>query len=311
MMTKRKRRILFWLCTIFFIVILVPVFLFSFGYGIGTDFKIKKTGSIAINANISGAEVSGTIVRKRKTSILTKSAIIKNIVPGEYKINVEKDGFWKWEKNISVFSEKVSVRNILLVPKEINGTLLDTTTIEKKSQFILKNNSVYDSGQIIFASVKNFWELPQSKKLLILGRDNTFYRNKEKEVSFGTTTLEILKNSQNSFFSEEENEIIYWDSHRITLLWLDLEEKLPQWRNNKIIYNSFASLDKIKNVSSYPDKPDYLIIELNNGVWALEKEGPQNNIAPLYKGKNPKIISIEKDFLIIFDDNNYLKITLP
>lgn len=297
MLTKRKRRILFWFSSIFFVVLLVPVFLFSFGYGIGGGFKIQRTGGIAINASEANAMVAVNIFRRKKTSLLGKNVLIKNLVPGEYEIKVQKEGFWEWEKNLKVESEKVTLREALLVPLEINGEILGTTT-----------PAIFAEPKLP-PSVKKFWELPRSKEILILGEDQKFYRNNKPENKIATTTLEILKKSQNSFFSEDEQEIIVWNDKNIELFWIGEPDQMPLWMD-KEHYISFSSKIIIGDVRNYPNKADYLISSFENGIFAVEKEKP-NNIAPLYKGKNPKITSLEQNSLIIFDDGHYIKINLP
>lgn len=298
MLTRKKRQILFWFSAVFFAALLVPVFLFSFGYGIGPRFKIQRTGGIAITATVANATVSINTIRKKGTSILTKNALIKNLVPGEYGVEVQKEGFWEWNKRLKVASEKVTAREALLVPTEIEGEILGTTSP------ILKEKPK------IPPSVKKFWELPKSEELLMLGDDKKFYRNNKPENKIATSTLEILRKSKNSFFSEDEQEIITWDRKKIDLLWIVEPDKMPLWREREN-YNSFSSPNEIKDVKNYPARANYLIIKLGNGIFALEKESPQNNIAPLYKGKDPKIISIETESLIILDDGRYIKIELP
>ena len=297
MLTRKKRQVLFWFSILIFTALLVPVFLFSFGYGVGPGLKIQRTGGIAINSSQANALVAVNIFRRKKTSILGKSALIKNLVPGKYEVKVQKEGFWEWKKNLKVESEKVAFREALLVPLEINGEILGTTTpaVETKPK--------------LPPSVKKFWELKKSGEILILGEDKKFYRNNKPENKIATTTLEILKKSKNSFFSEDEQEIIVWDGKNVELFWIGEPDQMPLWMD-KEHYISFSSEKTINDVKNYPNKADYLISSFENGIFAVEKEKP-NNIAPLYKGKNPKIISLEQDSLIFFDDDHYIKINLP
>ncbi|MEK7503142.1 MAG: hypothetical protein AAB556_01710 [Patescibacteria group bacterium] len=314
MLTKRKRRILFWLSGLIFVILLAPVFLYTFGYGVGPGLKIQRTGGIAVTASASNALVSASPFRKKKTSLISKNAVIKNLIPGEYEVEVNKDGFWEWEKNLSVFSEKVTEREVLLIPRQVAGEILGTTSpVSNKPYF--KKNSLYardENGKekILFSSVKKFWELPKSGEYLILGEDKNFYRNKKLETTLATSTLKILKEGRNILFSEDENEIISWDSSKIELFWIGPEDKMPFWMD-KTRYKSFVSGEEIREVKNYSGQPDYMVINMENGIWALEKEAPENNIAPLYKGKNPKIISMESKSLILLDDGNYIKIELP
>ena len=78
MLTKTKRRVLFYLATLIFVLLSAPVILYSLGYGIGSDFKLHKTGGIFIKASGAGANV--TVDKKNKsTSLLANSALIKNL----------------------------------------------------------------------------------------------------------------------------------------------------------------------------------------------------------------------------------------
>ena len=314
MLTKQKRRILFWISGLVFLILLAPVFLYTFGYGVGPGLKIQRTGGIAITASASNALVSASPFRKKKTSLISKNAIIKNLVPGEYEVEIKKDGFWEWKKNISVLSEKITPREALLIPLQVEGEVLGTTSPASSKPYV-KKNTLYTRDEIgkekiLFSSVKKFWELSKSAEYLILGEDKNFYRNKKPETALATSTLEILIKSKNTFFSEDENEIISWDSSKIELFWIGQKDKMPFWMD-KTQYKSFISVGDIKDAKNYPGQPDYLIISVENGIWALEKESPENNIAPLYKGKNPKIISIESKSLTLLDDGNYIKIILP
>src|SRR3989344_6413723 len=244
MLTRKKRQILFWFSAIFFVALLAPIFLFSFGYGVGPGIKIQRTGGIAITASVSNAIVSTGSFRKKKTSLLAKNAIIKNLVPAEYPVEVKKDGFWEWKKNLSVLSEKVTQRNILLIPLETKGEILGTTTPPTNQPYIKKNSLKKMGGDgkeiILFSSVKRFWELPNSGEYLIFGEDKNFYRNKKLETSLATSTLEILRKSKNSFFSEDEQEIIIWDEIKVDIFWTGEKEKMPLWMNEER-YESFVS----------------------------------------------------------------------
>src|SRR3989344_9471841 len=142
MLTKQKRRILFWFSGLIFMVLLAPVFLYSFGYGVGPGLKIQRTGGIAISASASNALVSASPFRKKKTSLLSKNAIIKNLVPGEYEVEVKKDGFWKWKKDLSVLSEKVTPREALLIPLQVEGEILGTSSPVSSKPYV-KKNSLY------------------------------------------------------------------------------------------------------------------------------------------------------------------------
>ncbi|KKT29174.1 hypothetical protein A3G55_03515 [Candidatus Giovannonibacteria bacterium RIFCSPLOWO2_12_FULL_44_25] len=303
MLTKAKRRVFFYASISFFFIAAVPILLYSLGYGISRDFKILKTGGIFIQASETGADIF-IDSRHKRTSFLGKSGLIKNLVPGTYKVSVTKEGFWDWEKQLEVMSETVTARSALLVPKNPDGKILGTTTPPIK-----KNKPPY-------ASIKKFWAIPKTEDFIILGDDKKFYRNKELfdiYKIFGTTTAEILRSKKESVFDETFSRVIYWDSGVIDTFWFEDAKKMPEWQKNPFLQvgpNNF--MGPIRQVFSYPDWPDWLIATMSNGVWALEMDSSgRQNAFPLYQGKQPNIISLEPDEIIVLDDGNYLEITLP
>ncbi len=303
MLTKRKRRALFYASIAIFAIVLFPIILYSLGYGITGDFQIKKTGGIYIEASESGADVFVEGKRKR-TSFIGKSALIKNLLPGAYKVSVEKEGFWKWEKTLEVASETVEARNILLIPKNIVGEVLGASSPK------------IETPKPPLPSVKKFWLIPNTSDFLILGEDKKFYRNKEQfdiDKNFGMEAADILTGKKQSVFDETFSRLIYWDGSVIDSYWFEDPEQMPQWQED--VHRRIGPLrpaGSIRQVFSYPDWPDWLLVEMGNGVFALEMDitGGQN-VFPIYKGKKPEILSFEPDTIILKDDGNFIKITLP
>ncbi len=306
MLTKTKRRVLFYLAILIFLLLIFPVILYSLGYGIGSDFKLHKTGGVFIKASESGAVVA--VDKKNKnTSLLANSALIKNLLPGAHQATVEKDGFWKWTKTLMILPEMVAEKNVLLVPKSAEIKILGTTT------------PALEIKKPIFSGVKKFWAIPKTNDFLILGDDGKFYKNKDvfDVISqWGTSTLNILKSKKNSFFDENFSRIIYWDEENIDSYWISDLDKMPEWERNSEPNPErglhILSASPIRDVKFYPGWPDYLLVASGDSIYVVEMErtGGQN-IFPIYKGKMPKIISAESGRLILLDNKNYIEATLP
>ncbi|KKT57426.1 MAG: hypothetical protein UW81_C0024G0005 [Candidatus Giovannonibacteria bacterium GW2011_GWC2_44_9] len=300
MLTKTKRRVLFYLATLIFVLLSAPVILYSLGYGIGSDFKLHKTGGIFIKASGAGANV--TVDKKNKsTSLLANSALIKNLLPGEHQVAVEKDGFWKWSKTFAVLPEIVAERFVLLVPKNTEIKILGTTT------------PTLETKKPKFPGVKKFWAIPKTDNFLILGDDGSFYRDKDLfDIigQWGTTTFNILKSNKNSFFDETFSRVIYWGEENIDSYWISDLDKMPEWEKERGLH--ILSASPINDVRFYPGWPDYLMVTSGDSIYVVEMEqaGGQN-IFPIHKGKQPKIIQIDAGKLILLDETNYIEVTLP
>src|SRR3989338_2247839 len=298
MFTKTKRRVLFYLAILIFLLLLFPVILYSLGYGIGSDFiKTSEAGAVVIIDK-----------KTKKTSLLANSTLIKNLLPGTYQTTVEKDGFWRWTMTLMILPEIVANRSVLLVPKNAEIKILGTTT------------PALEIKKPKFPGVKKFWVIPKTDDFLILGDDGGFYKNKDIFDVIGqwsTTTFKILKSKKNSFFDENFSRIIYWDEENIDSYWISDLDKIPEWERNSTTNPErglhILSASPIRDVKFYPDWPDYLLVASGDAIYVVEMErtGGQN-ISPIYKGKAPKIISAEAGQLILLDNgNNYFEISLP
>ena len=334
MLTRQKRRVLFYISISAFAVLLVPVLLYSLGYGITDGFKISKTGGVFIQSSVSGAKISdGSKIKY--TSLLGYSALIKNLLPGSYKVTVENDGYWTWEKTLQVSAETVTSRNALLIPKNPAGQNLGTSSPETNTK------------KPPFQGIKKYWQL-SSGDFLILGDDKKFYINKDLPAgkagplgagSFSEEVLALLTKSKNTAFIDGDQRIVFWENRNIDSVWVGKENRRPEWQtNNEIKIFTSPPGTSVRQVFEYPGWPDYLLISTQNGVFALEMDssgGPASpspprfplrlgeasgeagaslggqNIFPLYKGKMPEIISIESGKLIIKDDDNFVELEIP
>ncbi len=103
-MTKRTRRLLFYLFILIFILLCAVVLFIAFGYGY--DFaqnKIVKTGTLGVESNIS-ASVYINDQFQGQTSFLTNSFTKNRLVPDQYTIRLEKKDFVSWQKRVNVRS---------------------------------------------------------------------------------------------------------------------------------------------------------------------------------------------------------------
>ncbi|PIR01874.1 MAG: hypothetical protein CO031_00470 [Candidatus Nealsonbacteria bacterium CG_4_9_14_0_2_um_filter_37_38] len=143
-MTKKKRTILFIVCAVLFILITPSVIFYSQGYRF--DFETKKvvqTGGFYFKVFPRNAEIYLNGKLKTKTSVLTSSTLIKNLLPKTYEIQIKKEGYHSWQKSLEIYEKQVTeAKNIILFPEN------------PKFETLTKN-------------VNNFWFSPDGKKIAI------------------------------------------------------------------------------------------------------------------------------------------------
>jgi hypothetical protein len=148
-MTKRTRTILFLICLFLFLLIAPSAILYSQGYRIdinppASGIKITQTGGLFLKAEPRQVKVFIDGKLKKKTDFFFGSVLIENLLPKKYKIQIKKDGYYPWEKNLEIREKEVTeAKNIVLIPENPNFNILTD-------------------------KVKDFWFSPDERKIILL-----------------------------------------------------------------------------------------------------------------------------------------------
>jgi len=147
-MKKKSRTILFIICIFLFVLVAPVAILYSQGYRI--DFeenKISQTGGLYFKILPKQAEVYLGCELEKKTDFFFGSALIENLLPGEYQIEVKKEGYHSWQKTLEIKEKQVAeAKNIVLFPE--------------------------DPGiKVLIREVEDFWFSPDQKKIILLEED--------------------------------------------------------------------------------------------------------------------------------------------
>ncbi len=106
--------------------------------------------------------------------------------------------------------------------------------------------------------------------------------------------------------------LLWWNTDEISIRWILPEEQLPSFQ--KIPQEAFYKSDKIiRNAMPYPEE-QYVIIQEDNTIYALELDGRggTRNKHILYKGDNPFFYAPpQKKILYVYDNGSLLSIDLP
>lgn len=188
------KKIAFFGLIVAFLVITPMLILDAYGYGF--DFQkreVVKVGGISIKSVIPDVNVFVNNEYKNKTAPFSKDLLIQKLIPGEYKVRVEKTNYHPWEKTLQVDGQKVAkAENIYLFQENIPFE----TNKENISNFFLSENKdaiVYltTNQELIFnnatildsTSSKNYFAtniedvkfFPDLKKILIHDKTKYYY----------------------------------------------------------------------------------------------------------------------------------------
>ena len=134
-MEKLKRSIFFWTLFVLFLIAGPAVILYSQGY----RFDLKKgifvhSGTITFKANPQNfsVEINGKPNDSKQLNRINSSFNISGLLPGDYEIKLERDGFQNWSKKTDVHSGMASeFWNIILVRSSYEKAEYDAPGAEK------------------------------------------------------------------------------------------------------------------------------------------------------------------------------------
>ncbi|MBU4350825.1 hypothetical protein L6250_01415 [Candidatus Parcubacteria bacterium] len=192
-MTKRKRTVLFFTCLISFLVIAPLIVLYSQGYRLDPRNRtITKTGAFYIKASPKNCDVfiDGKLVSK--TDFLFGTDLIENLIPGTYLMEIGKQGYIPWQKNLKIKAMMTTeAKNIVLFPQNL----------------ALQNNT---------SNVNRIFPIPSNKKLIL-----------EKKDSQGwyLTSFDLKNSLEEILFLEKDFDKKGLGSNLEDLIWSDDSKK--------------------------------------------------------------------------------------
>ncbi|MCK4454036.1 hypothetical protein KAU51_01650 [Candidatus Parcubacteria bacterium] len=197
-MSKKSRTIL--ICVLISLFFLITPILILYSQGYRFDFnppdggiKITQTGGLFLKASPKNVEVFLDGRLEEKTSFFFGSVYINNLLPKKYNIQVQKEGYNVWEKNLEVKEKEVAeAKNIILIPKNLELQILNKGVedfwILSENKIILKESAFAEAS-----ADKDEWAL----KIFNLENNLKSHLISEKEISKKEPELLELKISPN------------------------------------------------------------------------------------------------------------------
>ena len=241
------RKLSFWSFFFAFIIFTPIIVFYSLGYKFDAKSKkFLKTGIISIKSFPKAADV---YLDATKISEETP-CILREVLPGEYVVTLERDGFYPYQVPVVVKPSLVSEMDVMLVPKVNN--------VEKFKY----NFNVYK-----FFISKHFF----GEKIIILADKGVYlldsdFKNIERISSYDFT--ETLANTVLDF-REATDKLMFWSQNTI---WIIDVTEFPNGQEKDVI-PVYKAEEYIKDVF-FGLKERYLIINDGFKIIALDIQNP-------------------------------------
>ncbi len=273
-MTHRHRRFIFWTFVVIFFVLTFFISLYAVGYRVNLTWPLRfdqilqKTGAIFLDSEPTGAFINITDKTPQRVLDNTSSqnnkqlktpAKLKSVLPGNYEVTINLDGYWTISKNISVYpGETTYIEHITLFKKNLPAKIIDAglqaveltddknhlilkaekkiinLKTESEENVLLKSTPSSTIPNIIpnkFKDVKYYTPINNNEFLYATDFEIYHFDINQNKKSLVTRTSEIIT----GIIWQKDNYLIYSSAKNINLLNL----------NDKTQFTRLISLEKI------------------------------------------------------------------
>lgn len=253
-MTKRRRRFIFWIFAVVFIIASIIIIPFAQGWRFDfKNFKIVKTGGIFVKTSVSDAKIYISDKYVGSTAgILNYTKLISNLTPKNYNLFIYKDGYYPWNKIVEVKNGFVAeLFYIILFPLEfkkdkfaelpsqtIYSFTVDNQLIKITNSRKSKTEKVYDiDGKLI--STENIsaksgpasgWKIATSIEIISPDKNKKLYTDGDKifiEYLSDTKEEPYRKAGEKEIIATSNSPILFFD-------WLKDSEHIIWFTNGEL-----------------------------------------------------------------------------
>jgi len=322
-MTKTARKLIFLLFLGLFLISAPLVVLYTAGYRLNPQrLTLVKTGVLTISSEPKNSNITiDGINTNQKTN-----TVLKNIMPGEHLVRLEKEGYWPWEKKIEI--------------KENETAFIQKAELFSSSEPTLKTSNDYSiyaldqtGEKIAFAESSEGWleiwsrTLSSDEKKLLLRLpksdfdeivlswslfDNTVLIVKETKKST-VTWRSVQSDGQNKILSD--NPFLVWERDANQLLLVDEYQKQTRLaRRDQLGQEETLAVIPPGQYEFLPAPPSFVLLQdrARNKILLIDDRGVDqpillntDAISTAWNPQNEKQLLYASDFeLHIFDAGN-------
>jgi len=236
-MSKRTRRLLFYSFVFLFIIAGLAVVFYCDGWRVNIEncsifsakggsasggqffncsIKIERTGAVFIQTNPKGVIIKiGKEIFGDKSGLIQNGTLVSELLPGNYKVEIEKNNYLAWVKNIAIESGLVTeISKIVLIPQNLEKNLVplakspDSFWINSDGKIIFKNNAnlYYESQNSSPVKLRGdkliVWSDDNSKIITQDSKNQTYYLYQIDDMSRALNITAVLNNLQKIAISD-------------------------------------------------------------------------------------------------------------
>lgn len=332
-MNQKTRRQLLYLLIIGFLLTAGGFLSYALGWTLNQtssgSLTFRKTGAILLKTQPSNALIKindKTYTRKHNLFGNNGRELIGGILPGNYQIEIFKEGFGTWQKNLPVEAGLISsATKIILFPEKIPTEPVAKTevekfwfTAEKRKEaenlfYSLKQKQLKMLGRVPIVQIAAF---PFDTSQVVIASQKAIYlldrQNFTLELLVSVSAKTLTTNGSEIVFLDQENNLQFYD-----LTAKKITEKIPLLPKEEVIKIAFSRTNA--KIGLLTEKGGFFIYERPKAELKMIAEGIKNfrfspdskKIAVLSEAEGIEVIFLEdyhRDFTMTAGEKLEIKL---
>lgn len=258
-MTKKTRKLVFYILILGFVATASGFLLYALGWSLNQTtngtLTFQKTGAVFLKTQPADAliKINGQPYT-RKHGLLNNgsSELIKGLLPGNYQIEVFKENFGSWQKNLTIEAGVISsATKIFLFPKEVPTELVPREEAEK---FWLTDNKKEEIKKLFYSLKQKQLKMPgavplvqisafpfDTTKIIIASQKALYFldrRNFTLELLALVPAQILATNGSEIVFLDKENNLQFYD-----LATKKITKKTPLLLKEEVVKITFSKVN--------------------------------------------------------------------
>ena len=316
-LSKKSRRISWALLFVVFLIISPFILYYSFGYRFDEKLGLIETGGIYIHSDVSNTQVFVNGEYFKNNGVLLKNTLIQKLDPKNiHTIDVMKNGYHSWHKELSVVEGLVTEASALMLPTKIDTVSIypyfdekgNGTTTEIFEEKALTENSIFKE------TAKIFQEVVEATTTDVSGDVSTSALDSAVEIPDYFVKLGITDPTKLDNLIERGDQIAWLDNGNIIMHWIGEKDSTPFYYCVPSGCRDSLELDWETSIARFdflPDRNEIALVLNSEGLWAVEMDDrSERNIQPVYLGKGIDFRVNENDRIVVSDGGVFFELRI-
>lgn len=313
-LSKKTRRISWALLFLIFLAVSPFILYYSFGYRFDEKLGFVETGGVYIHSDVSNTQVFVNGEYFKNNGVLLKNTLIQKLDPKDvHVIDVIKDGYHSWHKELPVVEGLVTEASALMLPIEIESTAIypyfdiagNGTTTAEIAGLPLSENREYEESLALFDD-----SLAATSTMVdAISETDTESEVPEYFIELGIIDPTLLVN-----LIERGDQIAWLDNGNIVVHWVGEKDAAPFYYCVPLECRTTLALDWASDIIRFdmmPGRNEIALVLNADGLWAVEMDDrSERNIQPVYMGGGIDFRINNSDRIVVSDGGVFFELRI-